>query len=187
MTQGCKIDKQDGAYFLTFTVVDWVDKFKEERFKIVLCNSLNYCIEKKGLEIFAYVIMSTHMHMIAASLKNNLSNIVRDFKKYTSGTIIERLKEENTEYSNNVLEKFKYAASKHSRNKKFQLWQQNNHPEEVYSPKFTLSKIKYIHNNPVEAGLVEKPEHYFYSSAVDYAGGKSPVNVSLINLHNLNY
>ena len=68
-----------------------------------------------------------------------------------------------------------------------QLWQYNNHPEEVYSPKFTLTKIKYIHNNTVDAGLVNRPEEYFFSSAVDYAGKKGPVEVSVINLHNLFY
>ena len=78
MTQGCKIDKQDGAYFLTFTVVEWIDLFKEEKYKLILSDSLNYCVEKKGLDIFAYVIMCTHMHLIAASSKNNLSDIVRD-------------------------------------------------------------------------------------------------------------
>ncbi len=67
------------------------------------------------------------------------------------------------------------------------LKQHNNHPEEVYNPKFTLSKINYIHNNPVEAGLVDRPEDYLFSSAVDYAGDRSPVIVSLINLHNLYY
>jgi putative transposase len=82
---------------------------------------------------------------------------------------------------------FKGSAEKHSRNKNYQLWQQNNHAEEVYSPKFTLSKVKYIHNNPVEAGLVDRPQDYLYSSAVDYAGEKGPVNVSLLNLHNLYY
>ena len=57
--------------------------------------------------------------------------------------------------------------------------------EEVYNPKFTLTKINYIHNNPVEAGLVERPEQYFFSSAVDYAGKKGPVKVSILNLYNL--
>ena len=78
-------------------------------------------------------------------------------------------------------------TEKHSRNKKFQLWQQHNHPEEVYSPKFTLSKIKYIHNNPVDAGLVDRPEKYYYSSATDYAGDNGHVKITLLNLHNLYY
>jgi len=86
---------------------------------------------------------------------------------------------------------FKSAGEKNPRNTNYQVWQQNNHAEEVYSPKFTLSKIKYIHNakhpsdNPVEEGFVERPEDYLYSSAKDYAGMKSPVDVSLIELHSL--
>ena len=187
MTQGCKIDKQDGAYFLTFTTVEWVDVFKENKYKLLLCESLNYCVENKGLGIFAYVLMSTYMHRIAASLNNNLSGIVRDFKKFTSGSIILMLKRDRNNKSMEMLTIFKEAAEKHTRNKKHQLWQNNNHPEEVYSSKFTLSKINYIHNNPVEAGLFNRPEDYLFSSAVDYANGKSPVIVSQLNLHNLYY
>ena len=88
---------------------------------------------------------------------------------------------------------FKEAGEKNPRNKNFQVWQQDNHPEEVYSPKFTLSKIKYILNaqhpadNPVDEGFVSRPEDYLYSSAKDYAGMKGPVKVSLIELHSLFY
>ena len=82
---------------------------------------------------------------------------------------------------------FREAGKKNPRNKKFQIWQQDNHPEEVYSPKFTLSKIKYIHSNPIEEGFVSRPEDYLYSSANDYAGMRGPVKVSLIELHSLFY
>ena len=68
-----KIDKQDGAYFLTFTVMELVTLFEEEKLKDVICQSLNHCVEKKGLVIYAYVIMNTHMHLLAASDQNNLS------------------------------------------------------------------------------------------------------------------
>ena len=67
MTQGCKIDKQDGAYFLTFNTVEWVDLFKENKYKLIISESLNYCVENKGLEIIEYVIMSTPMHLLAVS------------------------------------------------------------------------------------------------------------------------
>ena len=123
--------------------------------------------------------------VLSASSIENLSGTLRDFKKYTSHLITKMLSEETSEKSALLFEGFKEAAKKHSRNKKYQVWQQHNHPEEVYSPKFTLSKIRYIHNNPVEAGLVDFPEQYGFSSAVDYAGGKGKVQVTLINLHNL--
>jgi REP element-mobilizing transposase RayT len=160
MTKGCKIDKQDSAYFLTFTVVDWIALFDEDRFKNIICESLNYCTDKKGLVIYVYVIMNTHLHLIATSGFANLSGTVRDFKKYTSGIITDMLENDRNGRSAAILDIFANAAGKHSRNKKFQVWQQHSHPEEVYSPKFTLSKIKYIHNNPVEAGLVNFPQDY---------------------------
>ena len=185
MTQGCKIDKQDSAYFLTLTIVEWLNVFKDEKYKIAICDSLNYCINEKGLIIYSYVIMSTHLHLIAASSIENLSGTLRDFKKYTSHLITKMLSEETIVINELFFKGFEEAAKKHSRNKKYQVWQQHNHPEEVYSPKFTLSKIRYIHNNPVEAGLVDFPEQYGFSSAVDYAGGKGKVQVTLINLHNL--
>ncbi len=100
MTHGCKIDEQDSAYFLTFTGVEWVNVIASDEYKIELCNSLNYCTDNKALEIYAYVIMNTHMHLLAASNKNNLSDIVRDFKKYTSSTIISSLEKENTNILN---------------------------------------------------------------------------------------
>ncbi len=63
---------------------------------------------------------------------------------------------------------FREAGQNNSRNTNYQFWRQDNQPKECYSQKFTVQKINYIHNNPVEAGIVEKPEEYLYSSARDY-------------------
>ena len=54
----------------------------------------------------------------------------------------------------------------------------------IYSNQFISQKINYIHENPVVAGIVLKPEDYPYSSAMNYAGvqGLLPVTV-----HDLNY
>ena len=70
---------------------------------------------------------------------------------------------------------FRKAGEDNTRNKNAQFWRQDNHPKECYSPAFTVQKLTYIHNNPVEAGFVAKPEDYLYSSARDYAG-KTDVN-----------
>lgn len=148
------------------------------------CDSLNYCVDKKGLELFAYVIMSSHLHMIARAQHDNLSDVIRDFKKFTSAILINDFKSGIESRKDWILEFFK-TGTKQKKKSTNQVWQYNNHAEEVYSPKFTLSKIQYIHNNPVEVGLVPKPEEYIFSSAQDYSGQKGPVNVSVINLHNL--
>ncbi|NOQ76031.1 MAG: hypothetical protein GQ574_28755 [Crocinitomix sp.] len=55
---------------------------------------------------------------------------------------------------------------------KHQFWRHDNHPIEIWSNKVISEKIRYIHNNPMEAGLVFRPEEYMYSSAIDYSGEK---------------
>jgi len=71
-----------------------------------------------------------------------------------------------------MLEVFKRAGEKNSRNEQVQFWRQDNQPTELFSEDFTRQKMNYIHNNPVEAGIVIKAEEYLYSSARDYYEGK---------------
>jgi len=67
----------------------------------------------------------------------------------------------------------------HTRNKNYQFWQYGNHAEEIYSLHFMWDKLNYIHLNPIRAGIVEKAQHYIYSSASNYTTGKGLVNVEL--------
>jgi REP element-mobilizing transposase RayT len=84
----------NGVYFVTFTVVEWVDIFTRSRYADIVLNSLKYCIEAKGLQLHAYVIMSNHVHLIISrNGQETLSNIVRDFKKFTTSQIIKSIKE----------------------------------------------------------------------------------------------
>lgn len=54
----------DDLYFVTLTVVDWINLFDRQVYKNIIVDNLNYCVEKEGLDIYAYVIMSNHLHMI---------------------------------------------------------------------------------------------------------------------------
>ena len=96
-----------------------------------------------------------------------------DFKKFTSKqitkAITEHLGESRKEW---MLKIFKEAGERNSRNSNYQFWQQDNQPKIIYTPDFAAQKLEYIHNNPVEAGIVEKGEEYIYSSARDYFYGK---------------
>jgi len=113
--------------------------------------------------------MSNHLHLIAAAKENNLSDILRDFKKFTSKQIIKAIQDNEHESRKEwMLEIFTKAGEANSRNSEYQFWRQDNHPIELYSSAFVFQKLSYIHNNPVEAGIVDKPEEYLYSSARDY-------------------
>ena len=73
---------EGNVYFLTITVVDWVDVFTRPGYKHEIVNALRYCQQSKGLELYAWVIMSNHIHLIAGTKDGfNLSDILRDFKK----------------------------------------------------------------------------------------------------------
>lgn len=84
----------------------------------------------------------------------NLSDIIRDFKKYTSIQIIKAIKAEPESRREWMLKYFATAAAEHSKTKNYKVWQDGNHPIELYHEKFTWRKIQYIHKNPVKAGIV---------------------------------
>jgi len=79
----------DKSYFVTITTVEWIDVFTRVNQKQAIINSLKYCQDYKGLEIFAYCLMPSHLHLICAAKEGLiLADIMRDFKKFTSTKII---------------------------------------------------------------------------------------------------
>jgi REP element-mobilizing transposase RayT len=178
---GYKIRNQEGVYYLTFTVINWIDVFTRKRYKDILIDSLIYCQKEKGLQVYAYVIMSNHLHCVLSSKENKLSDTIRDFKTHTSKKIIASIQTEEGESRKDwMLAQFKDKGLNNKRNKKYQFWKQDNHPIELYSNYFIDQKVEYIHNNPVEAGIVEKPEEYIYSSAKNYCGEQGLLKIERI-------
>ncbi len=86
-----RIYNQQGVYFVTFTVHQWVDVFTRNEYKDIIVDSLRYCQNAKGLDIYAWVLMSNHLHLIIGSKQNKLSDIIRDFKKFTSSKIVDAI------------------------------------------------------------------------------------------------
>jgi len=180
MTTGYQIKEQDKLHFVTLQVVEWVDIFSRENYRKIIIENLEYCRKNKGLEIYGWVIMSNHVHLLLKSNTEELSNTLRDFKSFTSKKILEAIENGNESRKEWMLKLFKDAAFKHKRNSEYQFWTHENHAEHIFSNKFMEQKLEYIHNNPVRAGIVEKPEEYRYSSAIDYANGKGLVKVEKI-------
>jgi REP element-mobilizing transposase RayT len=187
MSTGYQIKDQYALYFLTFQVVDWVDIFTRPIHRDIVLDSLRFCQNKKGLQVFGYVVMSNHVHLIANHPKGKLSDTIRDLKKYTARTIINTVKENNESRREWILDRFLFNGRKHSRNKDYQLWTHENHAVVLYSNSFIWEKLEYIHNNPVRAMIVEQPEDYLYSSARNYAGMKSLMDVVLLDPQLITY
>lgn len=172
MSRNYKFHNPDGLYFVSFAVIDWLDVFTRNVYKNILLESLSFCQKEKGMEINAWCIMTNHVHLVFRSVGDQKpENILGDFKRYTSKEIVKAIQENPRESRKEFLiAQFKKAAKKASNVTNYQFWQHDNKPIELWSNKVIQEKIHYIHQNPVVAGLVFKPEDYVYSSAIDYAG-----------------
>jgi REP element-mobilizing transposase RayT len=170
---GYKITDQGATYFVSFATVGWVDVFSRKEYRDIVVDSLKHCQAEKGLVIYAWCIMSNHVHLIIAAKQNNVSDVLGDFKKFTSKQIIKAIQGHPAESRKEwMIQIFKEAGKANSRNTDYQFWQQDNQPKIILTPDFAAQKLDYIHNNPVEAGIVEKAEEYIYSSARNYYYGK---------------
>jgi putative transposase len=147
--------------------------FTRKEYRDIVLDSLRFCQKEKGLILYGWCFISNHIHVLASAKEENLSDVLRDFKKFTSKQIVKAIRENSRESRRAwMLEVFKQAGADSSRNTEYQFWRQDNQPKECYSRSFTVQKLNYIHNNPVEAGIVERAEDYLYSSARNYAGKK---------------
>jgi putative transposase len=176
MSRKYKFRDCDKLYFVTFTIVNWIDLFIRNEYKDIVINSIRFCQQYKDLEVYGWCMMTSHIHLIVGTKGNHLSNIIRDLKRHSSEMLHQAIsansKESRREWLLWMMER---AGKKH--NEKFQLWQAECHPVELTTPEMTQQKLGYLHNNPVEAGFVVKPEDWLYSSAIDYYGGKGLLEI----------
>ncbi len=154
-------------YFCTITVLDWVPVLIEARYIDPIIESLRFCREHKRLELFAFVVMPNHVHLIAAA-GEHLHPVIRDFKRFTSRMIHDWLREDGCGTYLGWLE----AATQCARRQRGELglWQDGFHPQALYSRNVFEQKLNYLHENPVRKGLVHRPEDWWYSSAPFYDG-----------------
>ncbi|MEX1001741.1 MAG: transposase [Crocinitomicaceae bacterium] len=170
--------KKESSYFLTLTVVGWADVFTRPVYKEALIDSLKYCIDHKGLNVYAYVVMTNHVHLLVNSEPSfKLEDTIRDFKRHTSKTVINLILSEPESRREWLMSLFGMAAIESSKVQRIKFWQTGNHAIEIYSEKFVWEKINYIHNNPVRSKFVSKPEGWTYSSATNYAGIDSVLKI----------
>ena len=170
MSTGYKIVEQDALHYVTFQIVGWVDLFTRKVYRDIVIDSLRFCQQNRGLEIYAFVVMSNHIHMLIRSDIAKLSDTIRDFKSFTAKQILLEIDNGGESRKEWMLNIFEFAAKQHKRNEKYQIWTHENHAEIIYTNKFIDQKLNYIHENPVRAGIVDKAEDYLYSSATAFAG-----------------
>ena len=174
MSRKYRLGADHHAHFVTFTVLDWIDFFTRDEYRQIFIQSIKYCQEHKGLEVYGYCIMPSHVHLILrAKDKEKLEDVIRDLKRHTSKSYHKLLEDATINWESRrrwLLWLMKHAGSYNTNNKGFQFWQQHNHPVELWSDEVFYQKLNYIHMNPVVSGFVSEPEHWLYSSARNHAG-----------------
>jgi len=176
MSRKYKFGEKEGAYFVSFATVNWIDVFTRDTYFSIITTSLAYCRKEKGMEVYGYCIMPSHVHLIFRSSLGDPSGLMRDFKGYTPRKLLKAIEENQQESRKEwLLWMFERAGLKNSNVKQKQFWQQHNQPIEIWSLKVFEQKLNYIHQNPVEAGFVTDPIDWKYSSARNYGNNDQTV------------
>ncbi|MDB5159468.1 MAG: Transposase like protein [Mucilaginibacter sp.] len=164
----------DELYFVTLTVIDWIDVFTRRIYSDFIVDTLTWTQENKKLNIYAYVIMTNHIHMVANVTDGSLGDVIGSFKTYTSKRLFEIISCNEQESRRKwMVNAFERAGKYNPANKNHQFWQNGNYPVLLYTPAVIDQKIDYIHENPVKAGFVGSAHEFWYSSA----NPESPVKI----------
>ncbi len=193
----------DTIYFVTITVIDWVDVFTREEYKRLIAESLDFCRRNKGLCVYAWVLMTNHLHLIISHSEGNekLAATIGDFKKFTSKKVINAIinnpqesrkewmlihfEEEEIKKRKNVscsISKPNGSLTDQTNRGHYHLWRRGYDKYCIYNVMMMRQKIDYLHENPIRAGIVEKPWEYIYSSYKNYCGEKGIIEIDYIDL-----
>jgi REP element-mobilizing transposase RayT len=152
-------------YFITATTVNWLPLFSNPDIAAILLDSLNFLITQHRLDLYAYVIMENHIHLIASA--ENIAKEIANLKSFTARKSIDYYQVQQNQA---ILKQLAFYKLDHKVDRDYQFWQEGVHPEQIKDEVMLRQKVDYIHYNPVRRGYVDLPEHWRYSSARVYAG-----------------
>ena len=162
--------------------MEWIKLLANDACKKILIDAIKFYQENREITVLANCIMPNPVHrMVRAEGSYSVSGFLWDLKKFTSRAFVKKLEEEKPEGYRQILYRFEGAGMKLKRIKEYKVRQDGNHAELLYSSKFLHQKLNYIHQNPVRYGLFELASDYPYSSAANYVGKKSALEVVLIS------
>lgn len=150
-------------YFWTATINKWQKMLSDNRYKDVIVQSLNHLSLENKIDVFAFVIMPNHIHLIFRTNElNGKETAQSSFLKFTAHQFKRMLLKDNP----NLLINYEVKAP----NKNYEFWKRDSLAIELYSPDVAFQKLDYIHNNPLTERwqLAKEPSDYFYSSASFY-------------------
>ena len=167
-----KVYEPTYPYFLTCTILHWIPIFTRQQSVQIVLDCLKYLQEKDNLKLFAYVILENHLHMVVQS--DNLEKSMKSFKQFSAKELLKLLKKEGV---TTILEQLQFYKKTHHRATDYQVWEEGYQPKLLQTDEMMISKIKYIHQNPIKRGYVEEASHWRYSSARDYEGVEGLIGI----------
>lgn len=159
------ITQPDKPHFLTCTVMEWLPVFTRPETAHILLDCWRYQRQNQGLKLYGYVILENHIHFIAQA--GQLNRCLSSFKSFTARKIIDHL---DAKRADRLLTRLRFTKRAHKDDREYQFWQEGSHAELMFNEAIMREKLDYIHANPVKRGYVDRPEHWRYSSARNYAG-----------------
>lgn len=119
---------------MTFTVHQWVDVFTRSVYVNLLLENQAFCPLHKGGEVYAWVVMSNHSHLIVRAQDGNLSDVIRDFKKHTAKALYRAISENKKESWREWLQMVLNYEDR------VWFWEEGYHGEQVVTREFYQSK-----------------------------------------------
>ena len=151
--------------FFTATILEWEHLLRRDKYKDIIISSLRFMAERNRIMLYAFVIMSNHLHLIWQMRGGVKAEAVqRDFMKFTA----QQIKRDMEKHHRTELQRYKVAA----KDRQYQFWERNALSVELRTEEVFEQKLNYIHNNPVKAGICKLPETYKYSTARFYEKGE---------------
>ena len=152
-------------YLVTLTVAGSIDVFTRVDYCEIIINNLNYCIERKNLVVYAYVLASSRLHMIVSAKKGHISRVLRDFKTLTARQVLKAISENPDEIRKEWLMRlFHFFSHRYQHSSDRHFWQFGNNPVSLDSKELTQARTGLL-QIPVRSRLVDEPEHYVFCSA----------------------
>jgi putative transposase len=167
-----RIFETEYPYLLTCTILGWLPVFTRPESVAIVFDSWKYLQQHKGLQIFGYVVLENHLHLIASA--PNLSQVIKSFKMFTARELIKLLESHGAE---TLLRGLRALKLQHKTASEYQVWQEGSKPKQISTDEMMIQKLEYVYYNPVKRGYVDEPVHWRYSSARNYAGMPGLVEV----------
>jgi len=159
-----QISRKTPAYYLTSVAHNRLLIFRTDKVKQIVCKALDEARNSAGFLIFAYVIMTDHIHLLTDNARST-SDTLRFANGIIAKRVIDYLKENDFE---SCLAQLRIQVR--DREHKHSVFQHHSNAFEIYGEDKMMEKVNYIHLNPVRAGLVKLPDDYRFSSSRQWHG-----------------